>query len=134
MKLLVDQNLEPNICDALSDIGHDSLHTNTIGLATATDEELLELCRKENRLFITADIRLTKYLASTNSNSPNILIVRGYGFGIRQSPKLIPDLIETLDVVSEIVSGGDNAVFSCRIDRPVRVRLLPFEESETGAN
>lgn len=130
MKILVDQNLEKHIAKSLTLAGHAALHTTEIGMPTATDEDLFQYCRDAGLLFITADVKLTKFLASSKATSPSVVIVRDYGFGVKQSPALLPDLIAVLSVVKDILLGGDHAVFTKRIDRPLRLRILPLDEFE----
>ena len=38
MKLLLDQNLSPRLCDGLADLGTSVVHVRTVGLEASDDE------------------------------------------------------------------------------------------------
>jgi len=130
MKILVDQNLQPEVAQHLLTKKYDAIHTSQIGMQIADDTEIFDYCRQENRILVTADVKLIKYLASSNAITPSVLIVRGYEFGTRTSPKLLPDIECALTIVNDILVGQDEAVFTLRINRPLRVRLLPLNQDE----
>lgn len=68
MKLLVDQNLPRRLAALLQIEGHDALHTEHEGLATAADPLILSWCCARTRLLVTADKKLTKFLASSGAD------------------------------------------------------------------
>jgi len=122
MKVLIDQNLSPKLADALRGSGHDVAHTAEKNLATASDLELFDVCRRENRLLITADVRLTKFIADYNFTDPTVIIVRGY----RRDEDMTSDLLKVITLAEQLLFGGDHAIISQTLDRPARVRLLPL--------
>ena len=126
MRFLVDQNLEPDVSLLLREVGHESVHASEIGKSVALDIELLEICRRENRTLVTADKNLTKYLADIGAATPSVITLRGYGFGSRRSPKLELDLINALPEVQRQTIESSCYAFTLQIDRPLRVRRLPF--------
>lgn len=128
MKFLVDQNLPPAIATRLVAEGYEAQHTRDLGFERITDEELFEWCRQNTAVLLTADKRLTKYLAEQRATSPSVVIVRGYLLDFAQ---LETDLITGLGAIEEVVTTEGHAVFSMGPDRPTRAQLLPLI-SEVG--
>lgn len=76
MRLLIDQNLSRRLASLLQVDGHDVVHAEDVGLATTADPLILSWCCTEARLLVTADKKLTKFLASSNADCPSVLITR----------------------------------------------------------
>jgi hypothetical protein len=55
MKLLLDQGLPRSAAMLLREGGIDTLHVGEIGLAAATDNEILQRGRQEERVVVTLD-------------------------------------------------------------------------------
>lgn len=128
MKLLVDQNLPPSLAARLTTAGQDAQHTTDLGLERTVDEDLFEWCRQNDAVLLTADKRLTKYLATQHASSPSVVIARGYLIDFDQ---LEADLLADLDAIERTISNEGHAVFSMGPDRPTRAQLLPLI-SEVG--
>lgn len=76
MRLLIDQNLPLRLASLLSVEGHDAVHAEDVGMATAVDPLILSWCCGEGRMLVTADKKLTKFLASSGADCPSVLITR----------------------------------------------------------
>ncbi len=76
MRLLLDQNLSLTAAAALRSRGIDAVHTREVGLATASDEFILEWCRQEQRVAITRDADFHSILAGTAAVSPSVVRIR----------------------------------------------------------
>ena len=55
VRFLLDQNVDENLCLILRGLGHEATHVSTLGLAQATDFELLETAEQYD-VFITLDL------------------------------------------------------------------------------
>lgn len=55
MKFLIDQDVYAVTTKFLIDTGHDVIIVAQIGLAQASDEEILRVAQSENRLLVTRD-------------------------------------------------------------------------------
>lgn len=55
MRFLVDQNLAPVVDEGLVAAGHDAVHTETLGLARADDEVVLQRAQADDRVVVSAD-------------------------------------------------------------------------------
>jgi predicted nuclease of predicted toxin-antitoxin system len=76
MKLLLDQGLARGAVQELARLGFDAVHASDIGMASATDEELLERARTERKTLITLDADFHALLALSNAASPSTVRVR----------------------------------------------------------
>ena len=58
-------------------IGHDAVHAHEIGLARASDIQLLAAARREERVIVTADLDYPRLLALHQASRPGIILFRG---------------------------------------------------------
>jgi len=84
LKFLVDMQLSPALASWLKQQNHDAIHVYHYGLGQASDEEILEAARKENRVVITADLDFPRLLALIDLKSPGIVLFRGGDFSENQ--------------------------------------------------
>lgn len=128
MKFLVDQNLPSTLAVRLAAEGHDAQHTSDLGMERARDEDIFEWCRQNDAVLLTADKRLTKYLATQHAASPSVVIFRDYLLDFTQ---LETDLLTDVEAIEPTIVNDGHAVFSTGPDRPTRAQLLPLI-SEAG--
>lgn len=76
MRILLDQNLSAAIVDPLRNRGIDAIHTGSVDLATAPDEQILEWCRHEGRVAFTRDADFHAILARTGQSAPSVVRIR----------------------------------------------------------
>jgi predicted nuclease of predicted toxin-antitoxin system len=123
VKVLVDQNLSTVVVRELGLRGTDAQHTSDAALEMASDEEIFEWCRSNGAVLLTADKRLTKYLAGQRAADPSVIVVRGYQLDF---PRLVADLSADLPAITQAIADRGHAVFSMAPDRPTRAQLLPL--------
>lgn len=121
MRILVDQNLSPTLVDQLTSAGHDAEHTVTIGMERASDPAIFEWCRSNGAVLVTADKKLTKFLAAERAADPTVVIVRGYFLDV---DRLASDLLHGLPLIEGTVTSRGPAVWSFSPNRPIRAQLL----------
>ena len=73
MKLLLDQGLPRTAAEALGRVGFDAVHTGAIGLAKASDEDILERARREGETVVTFDADFHALLALSNAAAPAVI-------------------------------------------------------------
>jgi predicted nuclease of predicted toxin-antitoxin system len=122
MRILVDQNLPLSVLGPLLEAGHDVVHTSCGGLSRATDPEIFEACRAEDRVLVTADKRLVKYLVDEQATDPSIIIARGFVSGL----DVADALVDNLQAIDDVIATRGDGVFSMVKDKPTRVTLLPI--------
>jgi predicted nuclease of predicted toxin-antitoxin system len=122
LRLLVDQNLPHRLAGDLAEHGWDAVHTEDVGLQTAPDPLILRWCCAEHRCLLSADKKLTKYLASSGAECPSVVIIRDVLPPELMARALLPNLTS----VSEAMRTHGNAVFSFSMGRPIRAEILPL--------
>jgi len=68
MKALLDMPVSAALLDVLRAHGHEGVHAHQLGLDRASDAELLELARREERIIITADLDFPRLLVLSTVN------------------------------------------------------------------
>lgn len=111
--------------------GHDVAYTEDVGLATTVDPQVLSWCCSQNRTLVTADKKLTKFLASSGAECPSVLITRE----MRTTPaeQVAAILIANVPQIERIITEHGNAVFSLAPNKPIRAELLPLGVSDKTA-
>lgn len=76
MRLLLDANLSPSLVAPLTLAGHDVVHVDQIGLASAEDEEILDHAADDGRVVVTADSDFPMLLALRRAHMPSVVLLR----------------------------------------------------------
>jgi len=63
VRFLVDMPVTPEAVDHLERGGHEAVHAASVGLATVSDPEILDVARREGRVVVTADLDYPRLLA-----------------------------------------------------------------------
>jgi len=56
LKFLIDMPVTPDAVARLRVAGHNAVHASAVGLARATDREVLNVAREQGRIIVTADL------------------------------------------------------------------------------
>lgn len=121
MKSLLDMPASSSLLDVLETHGHEGIHAHQAGLDRATDDELLQLARRENRVIITADLDFPRLLALSLAEGPGLILFRGGNYWDREMRDLLNHTLQS--VPAEIL---DKSI--CVVDRKqVRVTALPLD-------
>ena len=67
MRFLLDMPVSAQLLSVLDANGHEGIHAHQIGQDRATDRELLEIARQEQRIVITADLDFPRLLALSSA-------------------------------------------------------------------
>lgn len=124
MRLLVDQNLPRRLVAMLRVAGHEATHTEDEGLMTAPDPMILNWCCERGCALVTADKKMTKFLAGSGKECPSVLIARD----LRALPveRIAAMLLANLAHIEQVIGEHGNALFSIMPDKPIRAELLPI--------
>ena len=76
MRFKLDQNLPFEAAALLSEAGYDAMTVYQQQLGRAPDPEIVEVCREENRVLITADLDLSDIRQYPPEESPGLIVLR----------------------------------------------------------
>lgn len=74
MRLLLDNNLSPQLVDLLAVQGHEVEHVRDHGLQAATDSEVMELARVRSLVLVSADTDFGRLLQLSQASGPSIVL------------------------------------------------------------
>ena len=96
------------------------MHTGDVGLARATDEQVLERAKLDGRVVVTLDADFHAILARTGVSAPSVVRVRVEGLGALALAQLVATIVDSIadDLTFGAVATSDGA--------HVRVRRLPL--------
>ncbi len=124
MRLLLDQGLPRSSAEILRNKGWDIQHTGEIGMSRATDRQILEYARDEQRIVITLDSDFHAILAVENLDSPSVVRIRQEGL---RGPELA-ELVEK--IWSRIGQQLENGAMATITEKAIRIRKIPLHESD----
>ena len=120
MKLLLDQGLPRSAGELLRAAGTDATHTGDCGLATATDEEVLSVARREKQIVVTLDADFHEILALAHAADPSVIRIRIEGL---RGPDLATILQAILEECGADLESGAAVTVT---EGQIRVRRLPI--------
>lgn len=121
MRLLLDENLPVFLADLLHGAGWDAVHVRNLGMAAASDSEILARAVRDERVLVSADTDFGTLLAASRSAGPSVVLLR-IGSG-RRAGQLAALLKANLPPLHEDLHDGAMIVIT---DQRVRVRRLPI--------
>jgi predicted nuclease of predicted toxin-antitoxin system len=119
VKLLLDQGLPRTAAPPLVALGWDVVHVGDLGMATASDKEILGRALVEGRAVVTLDADFHTILALENASGPSVIRIRIEGLRGPELAALIRSVAESCRIDLE---GGAMVTVD---ERGVRVRGLP---------
>ncbi len=120
MKLLLDQGLPRSTVQLLAQLGVTAEHVGDLGMATATDIEILAAARDREAIVGSLDSDFHALLARSGASGPSVIRIRIEGL---QGQAVSELLLQVLSVIKHELEAG--AVASVTHER-VRVRALPI--------
>ena len=101
--------------------GHDAVHAASIGLASASDAEILEAARRQGRVVVTADLDYPRLLALERADGPGVILFRGGSYSDRE-------MLDLLDRVLAKAAEHELERSVTVVDRQrIRRRRLPIQ-------
>ena len=76
MKFLLDENISPNLCLAIKDMGYEARHVKHVGLIATSDKTIFEFAQKSNEIIITHDLDYSRIHALSGATKPSVILIR----------------------------------------------------------
>ena len=124
IRILLDQGLPRGTAKILCREQWDVVHTGDIGLAQASDREIIDFAQREDRIIITLDADFHAILAVENASSPSVIRIRQEGLKAVQLSDLIKSIWPT--VQSQLEAGALVTV----TEKSIRVKSIPLIREE----
>jgi len=120
IQLLADMNISPQTVTFLQQQGWDMIRVSEVLSATASDSEILEFARREERVIVTQDLDFSTLLALSGYNQPSLITLRL----LASDPDTVNQkLIEVLPTIKQELEEGCAVTME---DTVVRIRRLPI--------
>lgn len=111
MRLVLDQGVPQDAAALLRSLEHDCIHVGEIGMAKASDEEILALSRERNAVVVTLDADFHTILAVSGAQGPSVIRMRLQGLGA----------LEVVELVRKVLSGFEGEL---KRGSPITVKAL----------
>ena len=98
MKFLLDMPVSMHLCQWLRTQDHEATHVSQIGMASASDIDIIKLAKEQRSIIITADLDFSRLIALAGESSPALILFWG---GNYKETELKALLDHTLRVISE---------------------------------
>jgi predicted nuclease of predicted toxin-antitoxin system len=118
--LLLDQGLPRSLVSKLATRGIDSIHVGNIGMATATDAEIIQKAIELNATVVTFDSDFHSILATINGTLPSVVRIRIEGL---KAPELAKLLYKTIQLAKKEILDGSAITIT---KNGIRVHRLPL--------
>lgn len=120
MKVLLDMPVSPLLLTVLARYSHEGVHAYKIGKGEASDTELLDIARREERVVITADLDFPQLLALSAAHGPGVILFRGGNYSDIEMCDLLERVLREIPV--EILESS-----VCVVDKKrIRFTRLPI--------
>jgi len=120
LKLLLNMNLPRELGKKLTVTGHECRHVGDIGMAEASDIEIVTKARENHETILTHDLDYGHLLAFSGEATPSVIIFRLHN---TQADNLF---YRVTDVWSEIEKPLKDGAIVVIEDATVRIRELPI--------
>ena len=126
MKFLIDMPVTPDAVPRLRAAGHEAVHAAAVGLAHASDRQVLDVARREGRIVITADLDYPRLLALSQADGPGVILFRGGSYSDLEMLDLLDRvLIRSATLARLKVAHMDKVSPSSTLAAGANLRLCP---------
>jgi predicted nuclease of predicted toxin-antitoxin system len=121
MRWLLDQGLPCSSADLLRSQGLDAIHVSEIGMARASDMEIIQLAEQDDRVVVTLDADFHAILANSGKGKPSVIRIRKEGL---KAPEICQMVLQVHKRFAASLLAG--CVMTVTSDK-ARVRMLPIK-------
>jgi predicted nuclease of predicted toxin-antitoxin system len=122
-RILLDQGVPRSAAKSLVAAGWDAAHVFDLGLARATDREIIEYASNDDRIVCTLDADFHALLAVADASGPTIIRVRQEGLSGADFSSLL------LKIWPRIEDACQQGALVSVSERTVRIRRLPLSSA-----
>lgn len=119
-RIVLDQGLPVTGSTLLRESGRDAVHVREIGMADASDEQILSYGSSESRVVVTLDRDFPKILALTGAVQPSVVLLRQQRL---RAPQLATILAEVWKSYEDLIDHGCVVTVGAESSR---IRPLPL--------
>ena len=123
IRLLADMNISPKTVEALQQHGWDIVRVSQILPNNASDQEILELARREDRAVVTQDLDFSALLALGGYDRPSLITLR---LSVSDPETVTRRLLELFPRLEQVLQEGCAVTIE---EVAVRIRRLPVGSS-----
>jgi len=120
MKFLLNMNLPRRLIHSLELSGHGARHVGDIGLASSSDETIVEEAERNHEVILTHDLDYGHILAFSGRSHPSVVIFR---FRNSHPDYLLKKLYDKWPEIQKPLTEGAIVVLE---DFALRIRTLPI--------
>ncbi len=121
IKLLADMNISPATVSNLQKQGWDIIRVVEVLPATASDLEILEFAREEERVIISQDLDFSMLLAVGGYSKPSLITLR---LSFTDPEAVTQKILSSLPQIKETLYEGAAVTIE---DDNIRIRKLPIK-------
>lgn len=119
IRIVLDQGLPRGTASRLRREGWDVVHVGEIGMSRATDQEILDYARQENRVCVTLDADFHALLVLGSERSPSVVRIRIEGLQAIGMAELL------IRIRRHIQAAAEQDALITVTETQVRIRQLP---------
>lgn len=121
MKILIDMNLSPDWAPFLEAQGFSAEHWSRIGIANATDAEIMVYARTHDYVVLTHDLDFGAILAVTHGEKPSVVQIRA------EEPSLARIGSQIVAALTQMAPELESGALITVDPNRTRIRVLPLD-------